>query len=346
LVNNTIVTATIADNDTASLSIEANKRILESGSAQSVFVTLSTSDGAGGAATLGPGVKVSARVVDAGGGTASSGIDYVAIGQQTVEFTAGDTQGATRLVAITPRIRTTIDPPRTLRLRLEGLAGLAPGQVTLGNSASLVTIEDAPPNSQLHGFVYIDVNGNGRRDSEEMGIPGVTVSLSGQDVLGRAVSFSTVTKDDGSYRFEGLVAGAYSLRETQPAAFHDGVESTAAPNAKVGNDSITGITLGMDQVLRENNFGERGLKSSVLVGRSLNSSAPMTPKRLRELMVQAEHASVQRSALPAGITRVAPMAARRGMNPALVDAAMASLASANTVDVQLSNSQLAGRRRF
>ncbi len=346
LVNNTILTATIADNDTASLSIEANKRILESGSAQSVLVTLSTSDGAGGAATLGPGVKVSARVVDAGSGTASSGIDYVAIGQQTVEFTAGDTQGATRLVAITPRIRTTIDPPRTLRLRLEGLEGLPPELVKLGNTASLVTIEDAPPNSQLHGFAYIDVNGNGQRDSEEMGIPGVTVSLSGQDVLGRAVSLSTITKDDGSYRFEGLVAGAYTLRETQPAAFHDGVESTTAPNAKVGNDSITGIPLGLDQVLRENNFGERGLKSSVLIGRSVNASAPLTPARLRELMTQAERASGKLSAVPVTSTRAVAVAARRVMNPAIVDLAMASLATVNAVDDLIMNSPKAGRRRF
>src|SRR5262249_23690155 len=95
-LGNTASAVTIQDNDTASLAIAATATVTENGGAQTITVTLTTSSGATLATAL------SADVVDAGGGTATSGTDYTVFGTQTVTFPVGSGNGATQTVTITP----------------------------------------------------------------------------------------------------------------------------------------------------------------------------------------------------------------------------------------------------
>jgi serine-aspartate repeat-containing protein C/D/E len=77
--------------------------------------------------------------------------------------------------------------------------------------------EHAP--AAVSGFVYHDANDNAVLDLSEDGIGGVTVTL--LDANNQAVA-TRQTGEDGFYRFDGLRAGTYSIRERQPDDWLDG----------------------------------------------------------------------------------------------------------------------------
>ena len=74
----------------------------------------------------------------------------------------------------------------------------------------------ASPDLELVGvFVYSDANNNGTRDGGEAAIGGVTINLTGSDYLDFPVSASTTTSStDGSYCFNNLQAGTYTISTT------------------------------------------------------------------------------------------------------------------------------------
>lgn len=135
-------TVIIDDNDTASLSIAKTVVTTEEGGAQLVTVTLTTSDGAGGTAALASGISLTADVVDNGTGTGISGADYSAIGTQSVTFTPGSIDGATRSVTISNLNDSLVEGDETVVLKLQNLASTLNGQAQLGNTSSTVTIDD------------------------------------------------------------------------------------------------------------------------------------------------------------------------------------------------------------
>jgi hypothetical protein len=97
--------------------------------------------------------------------------------------------------------------------------------------------------SLLAGFVYLDSNHNGAKDPGEPGIFGAIVSLTGTDAAGHAVSRQTTTGPDGSYVFTGLLAGTYTLSETDPPGFIHGQDSTDAPGANVSTRILSQIVV-------------------------------------------------------------------------------------------------------
>jgi hypothetical protein len=93
--------------------------------------------------------------------------------------------------------------------------------------------------SVLSGTVYHDVNRSGRIDPGDRFISGVLMTLTGTDIFGAAVTRQTVTNANGFYAFGNLVAGTYTVRESQPAGYQQGA-STPGPNGGVvSGDSIT-----------------------------------------------------------------------------------------------------------
>lgn len=102
----------------------------------------------------------------------------------------------------------------------------------------------------LSGAVYFDKNGNGVRDAGEPGLPGVTVTLSG------AVSRTITTGADGSYQFAGLVAGSYTVTETQPPLYKDGGVQVGSAGGAKGNNSVGAITLPAGINATDYNFPE------------------------------------------------------------------------------------------
>ena len=75
-------------------------------------------------------------------------------------------------------------------------------------------------------------------------IAGVTIDLAGSDANGNTVTASTTTAADGSYRFDDLVGGTYTVTEAQPAGYGDGPESIGTAGGANGtNDQINAIAL-------------------------------------------------------------------------------------------------------
>ena len=72
----------------------------------------------------------------------------------------------------------------------------------------------------MRGHKYLDLDADARLDGGESGLAGVTIRL--LDAEGRVIA-TTVSGSDGSYIFEGLRAGKYTVEEMVP----DGYAATA-----------------------------------------------------------------------------------------------------------------------
>lgn len=113
--------------------------------------------------------------------------------------------------------------------------------------------------SSISGRVYQDLNDNGAREGSEAGIAGVSLRLTGTDAYGNGVDRTAQTSGSGVFRFDNLSpsdSNGYTLSETQPAGFNDGMDSAGGLPGVVGNDQISGIVLGPDQQLGDYLFGE------------------------------------------------------------------------------------------
>jgi uncharacterized repeat protein (TIGR01451 family) len=125
--------------------------------------------------------------------------------------------------------------------------------------------------TSISGNVWFDADNDGVKDAgETTGVPGVTITLTGTDDLGNPVNLSTTTNASGVYSFTGLRPGTYSLTETQPSAWVDGLDalgSGATSAGTLGADTVTGIVLASGQSATGYNFGELG---GSLAGRVYN----------------------------------------------------------------------------
>ena len=107
------------------------------------------------------------------------------------------------------------------------------------------------PNNTIKGSVYRDDNRSSSRDGSEEGYQGQTVQLLDQD--GNVVA-TTMTAADGSYSFEHLPDGTYSVKVVKDGALTD-TEQTEDPDGTKDNASEP-ITLDPTQSVKEGvNFG-------------------------------------------------------------------------------------------
>jgi hypothetical protein len=127
--------------------------------------------------------------------------------------------------------------------------------VTLGNTdLPNNNFAELPP-SALSGFVYLDPNNDGVKEPGEPGIGGVTVMLTGTNDLG-TVNLTTTTAADGSYQFQNLRPGTYTLSETQPTGYLAGKNSLGSAGGTLGANQFSAITLGTGGSGVSYNFGE------------------------------------------------------------------------------------------
>jgi hypothetical protein len=112
--------------------------------------------------------------------------------------------------------------------------------------------------SSLSGWVYVDLDNDGRRDRRERGIAGVIVRL--YNSLGQLVA-TTATDAKGRYWFRNLPAGTYTIAHRQPKRFRDGRETAGTvngqPRGKALNNRLIDIVLSGGEIGRNYNFGER-----------------------------------------------------------------------------------------
>ena len=77
--------------------------------------------------------------------------------------------------------------------------------------------------ARISGLVYVDNDGNLALDPNSRLLPNVTVTLTGTNNLGQTITpIVTTTDAQGFYEFTNLLAGTYTVTETQPTGFLDG----------------------------------------------------------------------------------------------------------------------------
>jgi hypothetical protein len=111
----------------------------------------------------------------------------------------------------------------------------------------------------ISGSVYVDTNNNGIRDANEVGVPGVVVTLTGTTTAGAAVTHTAMTADDGTYSFINLIGGKYQLVETQPGSMSDGTDVVGTAGGTMTNDKFADIQLDPAEQATGYHFGEAGL---------------------------------------------------------------------------------------
>ena len=137
---------------------------------------------------------------------------------------------------------------------------VADGNGGTDTGVAMITISGAiPPPVDFAGFVYVDGDNDGEKDSVERAIGGVSVRLEGMDILGSPVSEEGVTDAKGRFRFTQVVAGDYTVIEEHPMFFLDGIDTQNGVVHTDPNDRIRVVTTNTFAPEVEVLVGERGL---------------------------------------------------------------------------------------
>ncbi len=117
-----------------------------------------------------------------------------------------------------------------------------------------------PDLSQLSGSVYFDKNNNGIRETQETGIPGVLLRLTGLSAANDDIDITIATDNNGNYLFRNLPAsspGGYTITQTQPEGWLDGIESAGTAGGDVSDNQISNIVLAAGIHAQDYLFGEQ-----------------------------------------------------------------------------------------
>jgi hypothetical protein len=148
----------------------------------------------------------------------------------------------------------------TFTYTVEDLNGGADEEVSV-----TVTVR-GPAQGSLSGFVYVDSDNDGVKDSGEQALAGVTIRLWGTDIFKAKVDITTTTDATGAYRFNGVLAGSYVIEEVQPFQYSDGKETAGTAGGTAGSDQFF-LALGAGWHGANYNFAERGLRPE-FIGRA------------------------------------------------------------------------------
>src|SRR5262249_58811412 len=87
-------------------------------------------------------------------------------------------------------------------------------------SVKKVTSATAMPSGSISGKVFLDVNQNGLQEAGDAALAGAQVDLVSTGTNGvSAIVASTTTDSAGNYSFTELVAGTYTVLDSQPANY-------------------------------------------------------------------------------------------------------------------------------
>ncbi|MBD2465964.1 DUF642 domain-containing protein, partial [Oscillatoria sp. FACHB-1407] len=130
------------------------------------------------------------------------------------------------LITWTPTLGSGSIPPVTVQVR-DGRGGVQEQVLTL-------TVE--PTTGEIRGQIWEDRNRNGQIDASERGLTGVQVYLdTNNNQQLDAGEVTTLVDETGHYRFTGLAAGSYLVREVVPASF----TLTSPLTTQLGSNVIT-----------------------------------------------------------------------------------------------------------
>ena len=132
--------------------------------------------------------------------------------------------------------------------------------------SSLTTTKNTTTTAaSLSGFVYVDFNGSGGKDSGDLVVPDVVITLTGTDAQNNPIpSRTTTTLGDGSYQFTNLAAGTYTLTESKAANLAHGKSSAGSLGGSAVANVISGIAVTAGASGTGYNFNEAGLAPSMV----------------------------------------------------------------------------------
>jgi hypothetical protein len=152
--------------------------------------------------------------------------------------------------------------------------------ISLGSGVNATGYNFGEVTGSLAGTVYVDVNQNNTLDQPpDTGLGGQPVTLTGTDVNGNAVNLSTTTASDGTYSFNGLLAGTYTVTENGGNGYGEGASTAGTSGGTATTDVISSISLGGGVNATGYNFGEitGSLAGTVYVDVNQNNTLDQPP---------------------------------------------------------------------
>ena len=114
--------------------------------------------------------------------------------------------------------------------------------------------------ASICGTVFGDKDKDGTVDSNESGIAGVKITLTGTNDLGQTVTLTTTTDANGNYMFTDLRQGIYTLTETEPVGYVTTKNTVGlddgTKDGTLSGDSIKSIALSWSDDATGYNFGD------------------------------------------------------------------------------------------
>jgi|GEM_PF-756179 len=108
----------------------------------------------------------------------------------------------------------------------------------------------------LAGHVFVDNNLDGKFDSGDTAIAGVSLLLTGTLTAGGSVSTPLETGANGAFSFTDLEPGTYSISEVTPKGYWDGPDYLGTQGGTLGNDLLSGIVVTASTSGVDNSFTE------------------------------------------------------------------------------------------
>ena len=115
----------------------------------------------------------------------------------------------------------------------------------------------------ISGMKYNDLDGNGANDGEP-GMEGWKITLSGTTQSNEAVQKELTTAKDGSYRFESLMPGTYTITETEQSGWVRTAPEEGSYSITLSDADITGKDFG--------NHGSWAISGSVFLDSNGNGA--------------------------------------------------------------------------
>ena len=136
------------------------------------------------------------------------------------------------------------------------------------------TVQNFVPGG-IAGFVFNDADNDGIRDADENSLVGVKVSLLGTDDFGNRYDRTVQTSLDGSYQFDELPPGSYTISQLQPVFNLDGgVSIDGGTSASSISDNAFTVDLTADGTSQTSfNFAEQGLEPQFSIWEALASTS-------------------------------------------------------------------------